>query len=98
MIDYLKKLGKVLDQKAPTPMTSGYCSKIDISPELGPEDAAYYHSLIGFLRCIVDLGRVDVNVEASMLSSHLVMPREGHLEELLHIFLSEEAHEHGNGV
>ena len=30
--------------------------------------------------------RVDVNVEALMLSLHLVMQREGHLEELLHIF------------
>ena len=67
-------------------MTSGYCPEIDITPELGEEDTAYFHSLIGVLRLIVELGRVDINVEASMLSSHLEMPREGHMQELLHVF------------
>ena len=56
-------------------------------PELGPEDSSYYHSMIGVLRWIVDLGRVDVNVEASMLSSNLVMPIEVYLEYLIHIFV-----------
>ena len=49
-------------------MNSGYCPEIDITPELGKEDAAYFHSLIGVLRWIVELGRVDINIEASMLS------------------------------
>ena len=55
-------------------------------PELGPDGADYYHSLIGVLRSIVELDRGGVNVEASVLSSHLAMPIEVHLEELLHIF------------
>ena len=29
---------------------------------------------------------MDINVEASMILSHLVMPREGHLQELFHVF------------
>ena len=49
-------------------------------------DAAYYQSLIGILRWIVELGRVDVCLEVSMMSSHLALPREGHLEQVLHIF------------
>ena len=32
------------------------------------------------------LGRVDINVETSMLFSHLAMPREGHMQDLLHVF------------
>ena len=47
---YVKKRGEGLSDKAPTPMSSGYCLEIDITPELGEEDAAYYHSLIGVLR------------------------------------------------
>ena len=86
VIENLNKRGKGLAQKAPIPMTSGYFPEIDILPELGHEDAAYYHYLIAVLRWIVDMGRVDVNVEASMFSLKLVMPRQGHLEELLHIF------------
>ena len=34
----------------------------------------------------MELGRIDINVEVSMLSSHLALPREGHVEEILHIF------------
>ena len=61
--------------KAVTRMTSGYCPEIYITSELGMEDAAYLHSLIGVLIWIFKLGRIDINVEASMLSSHLVLPR-----------------------
>ena len=49
-------------------MTSGYRPEIDITPDLGEEDAAYFHSLFGVLRCTVEFDRVDINVEASMLS------------------------------
>ena len=86
VLNHLKKQGEGLAAKAVTPMTNGYRPEIDVSPELGSEDAAYYHSLIGVLRWIVELGRIDINVEVSMLSSHLVLPREGHMQELFHIF------------
>ena len=65
---------------------SVFLSKLRCNVELGEADAAYFHSLIGVLRWIVELGRVDINVEASMLSSHLEMPREGHMQELLQVF------------
>ena len=32
------------------------------------------------------IGQVDINVEASMLSSRLAMPIEGHMQELIHVF------------
>ena len=35
---------------------------------------------------MVELGRVDICVEVSMLSSYLAMPIEGHLQKLFHIF------------
>jgi hypothetical protein len=34
----------------------------------------------------MELGRVDIITEVSTLSSHLALPREGHLEALLHLF------------
>ena len=73
--DDLKKRGEGLAAKAVTPITSGYCPEIDIASELGEEDTALFHSLIGVLGWTVELGRVSINVEASMLSSHLAMPR-----------------------
>ena len=86
MVEYLNKRGKGLAAKALTPMTNGYSPEIDISPELGHEYSAYYNSLIGVLRWIVEMCRVDINIKALMLFSHIAMPREVNLEELLHIF------------
>ena len=72
--------------KAVTLMTSGYHPKVEITPDIGMKDAAYFHSLIGFLRWIVELGRIDINLESSMLYLHLVLPQEWHFQELLHVF------------
>ena len=35
---------------------------------------------------MVELGRVDICLEVSMMSSHMAMPREGHLEQMFHMF------------
>ena len=37
------------------------------------------------MRWMVELGRIDIATEVSLLSSHLAYPREGHLETALHI-------------
>ena len=83
---YLKKKGESLPAKAKTPLSNGYRPEIDTSDELGPQEASYYQSLIGILRWMVELGRVDMCVEVSMMSSHLALPRKGHLEQVIHIF------------
>ena len=86
MVHYLGNQNQKLVAKAPTPLTSGYCPEINMTAELDAADASYYHSLIGFLRWIVELVRIDITCEISMLSSHLVLPRKGHLEEVFHVF------------
>mmetsp|Transcript_24915 Transcript_24915/g.59157 ORF Transcript_24915/g.59157 Transcript_24915/m.59157 type:complete len:877 (+) Transcript_24915:2272-4902(+) len=83
---YLKSIGRDLPRRADTPTSANYRPEVDVSRELTSQMAAYYHSLIGQLRWIVELGRADICLEVSMLSSHLALPREGHLEQVLHIF------------
>ena len=61
------------------PVSNEYRPELDESEELDEVDAAYYQSLIGVLRWIVELGRVDINCEVSMMSSCLALPRFGHL-------------------
>ena len=75
-----------LPAKAETPLRATYRPELDLSPELGHEDATYYQSLIGILHWIVDLGQVDFCLEVSMMSSHLALPHEGHLDQVLQIF------------
>ena len=92
VLNYLKKRGDVLAAKYVTPMNNGYCPEIGITTELGLEGAAYFHSLIGVLRWIVELGGIDINVEVSIFSLHLVLPQEGHTQELLCIFVYLKKH------
>ena len=83
---HLQEIGGKLPTKATTPLSSDYRPEVDVSNELEAEEAAYYQSLIGVLRWIVELGRVDICLEVSMMSSYLAMPRAGHMEQLLHMF------------
>ena len=84
--EYLSKIGQSLPARAKTPLSANYRPELDVSDELGPDEASYYQSLIGILRWMVELGRVDLNCEVSMMSSHLALPRKGHLEQLFHMF------------
>jgi hypothetical protein len=43
------------------------------------------YTLFGVMRWMVELGRIDIATEVSLLSSHLAYPCEGHLETALHI-------------
>eukprot|EP00957_Ditylum_brightwellii_P050497 3829338-Ditylum_brightwellii.AAC.1 len=62
-------------------MRVSYRPELDITPVLSPIDSAYYQSLIGMLRWMVELEQIDICLEVSMMSSHLAMPREGHMAE-----------------
>ena len=54
--------------KAERPLTTSYRPELDVSPEVTPQDSAYYQSLIGILWWIVELGRIDICLEVSMMS------------------------------
>ena len=83
---HLQKKNMKLCSKAPLSLVNDYRSEIGQSRELDDEGVTYYQFLIGVLRWIVELGRVDICSEVSMLSSHLCLPREGHLQQVYHIF------------
>ena len=52
----------------------------------------YFHNLIGVLRWIVELGRIDIAFEVSSLSKFLSYPRTGHIYQALHIYKYLETH------
>ncbi len=51
--NHLAKSGEKLPYKAPT---LWYHPEIDVSSELGESEASYFHSLVGVLQWIVELG------------------------------------------
>ena len=81
-----QKRGKKISKKVKTPMTSDFVPELDTSPELEKEDLTFYQELIGILRWATELGRADILHEVSILSQYQALPREGHLNELQHIF------------
>ena len=81
-----KKGNKLQTKGCTTPLSSGYRPELDVSAELGTDGHRYYQELIGVLRWAVELGRLDILLEVSLMSAYLASPREGHLEEVLHIF------------
>jgi hypothetical protein len=86
--DYLEALpgDKKLMKKASGPFSGGYKPEIDDITELDPTRANFYQSYIGIFRWCVDLGRIDIITEVSMLATYLCLPREGHLEAVFHVF------------
>jgi hypothetical protein len=75
-----------LPKKVETPLSHGYRPEFDFSLELDSAQTNYYQGLIGVLRWIVELGRIDIIVPVSLLSRYLISPREGHLQQVYRIF------------
>ena len=89
---YLRKREDRLKPKASGPLPRDYRPKIDVSDKLGHEEASHFQSLIEILRCMAELGRVHTCTKVSMISSHLALPRRGHLDALVHMFAYLKTH------
>ena len=97
--DLLAKEGKTLKTNhVSTPFPTSYRPKLDTTPELGPELASCYSQLIGMLRWAIELSRIDICYEVSVLSQHLALPRQGHLEMVYHVFAYLNKHENSKFV
>ena len=82
----LARVGKQLKKKVVLPLASGYRPELDASPELDENRASYFASLMGVLRWCIELGWIDIIVEVNLLARFQACPREGHLEQMFHLF------------
>ena len=57
---FLAESGAKLPSLSDTPIQTSYRPELEISAELGPTEEAYFNSLIGILRWIIELGRVEI--------------------------------------
>ena len=72
--------------KVKTPMDTIFIPELDGTPELGDNERTFYQELVGILRWATELGRVDILYEVSILSQYQAIPRQGHMEQIMHIF------------
>ena len=75
-----------LPRRAETPMSSDYTPELDANTELESDGITMYQEIIGELRWAIEIGIVDIEHEVSVLSSYQAAPRDGHLQQILHIF------------
>ena len=72
-------------KKAENSFIGDYTPEMDWIPSLEHDLASWYQSLIGILRWMVEIGRVEIITEVSVMVSYMDMPREGKLEAVLHV-------------
>ena len=83
--DSVSKKGLRLPSRCELPIRHGYKPEMDCTAELGADGLQFYQEMIGSLRWAVEIGRVDILLEVALMSKHLALPREGHLEQVLNI-------------
>ena len=66
--------------------TQAYRPELDVTEYCNDAQTQLYQSLVGILIWLTEIGRVDILMEPSMLSTHLAMPRQGHLQQSIHMF------------
>ena len=88
---WLQKRGDRLKTKAACVFPSSWKPELDVTDLLKDEDASYYQQ-IGVLSWMVELGRIDVFTEVSMLAAYSTAPRLGHFAAVLHLFAHLKAH------
>ena len=66
--------------------SAAYRPELDASTFCNDALTSVFQNMVGVLRWIVELGRIDIQHEVSLLSQYLVQPREGHLAQACNIF------------
>ncbi len=85
-VEFNKKLSDVKYSPRQPFSNLKYRPELDTSTPCDDDQTTLYQNLIGILRWIIELGRIDINFEVSCLSQFLCYPRLGHLHQALHVF------------
>eukprot|EP00978_Attheya_sp_CCMP212_P031001 scaffold115875_cov27-Attheya_sp.AAC.1 len=85
-------------KRAERPLPKSYKAELDVTTLLSDEESPEYQQLIGILRWAVELGRIDITLEVSYMSSYLCATRKGHMEAVYNIFAYLDKHLESNLV
>ena len=99
--EFIKVSSKLLDEIGIKLMGRGHhpFSNIKYWPELDTSDfcdesqTRVFQQILGMLRWLIELGRVDVLLETTLLASFLMAPRVGHLDQVSKIVLYLKKHQ-----
>lgn len=63
-----------------------YRPELDLTDECSTDEHQFYQQVVGIARWMVEIGRLDIAFEVSLMSRYLANPRIGHLNQMLHMF------------
>ena len=66
--------------------SQSYRPELDATEFCDSQLTTMFQNLIGVLRWIIELGRIDIHLETALLSQYLAQPRTGHLQQACNIF------------
>ena len=67
-------------RSAMSPFSSNkYKSELDVFDFCTPTEHQFFQQMIGILRWMIEIGRIDISIEVSYLSRYLAQPRVGHM-------------------
>ena len=75
-----------LPSRCDTPMSTSYYPSEDVTREMNAKGLHTYQELIRIRGWEIEIRRIDILLEVSLLSSHLAFPRIGHLQAVYRIF------------
>jgi hypothetical protein len=85
--EWLSERNRTMKSKAPSVLPSGNTRpELDVTDYCNSDEGNYFQQQIGVLRWMVELGRIDIAVEVSMLASYAAGPNQGHFDAMIHIF------------
>jgi hypothetical protein len=90
----LKKVCKTLpSSRITSPLAHGYRPELDMSPLLDAAHTNFNQQQIGILCWAVELGCIDLHCSVALMAQYLVAPRQGHLNQVYHMFAYLKAHD-----
>ena len=66
--------------------SQSYRPELNVTEECEEDQVQFYQSLVGIMRWLCDIRRIDILMETLILSTYLSCPRVGHLHQALHVF------------
>ena len=63
-----------------------YWPELDMSELCISDEHQFYQQMVGIARWMIEVGRIDISFEVSLMSRYLSCPRVGHLYQMLHMF------------
>ena len=66
--------------------SQSYRPELDTTEESDDDQVQFYQSLVGIMRWLCEIRRLDILTETSLLSMYLSSPQIGHLHQALHVF------------